>query len=301
MPRIPEPELQRLKDEVSVQRLVESSGVELKKAGRDWLGRCPFHQPDTEPSLVVTPGKNLWHCFGCQIGGGPIDWVMKSRGVSFRHAVELLKADLGAQAGGGASSSAAGGSSAAAAADGAAPPAPAKRSTVRLLPAPVALDADDRTLLNQAIDYYHQRLKESPAALDYSTAPDFVLPTVTVTGGQGNGFSGAGRFLYDWQDELAAVGSASQKLGQWMDDHPALGWGLMAVQAATTPLLFAGQQALEHSPIGERINTLTGAVFEAASDYVDSEGAIGDKGKAALMTIGGISALSLAVGGLGML
>ena len=162
MPRIPEPELQRLKDEVSVQRLVESSGVELKKAGKDWLGRCPFHQPDTEPSLVVTPAKNLWHCFGCQIGGGPIDWVMKSRGVSFRHAVELLKADAGA----GASSSAAGSSAAGSSAAGSSA-APAKRSTVRALPAPVALDADDRTLLNQAIDYYHQRLKESPAALDY--------------------------------------------------------------------------------------------------------------------------------------
>jgi DNA primase len=66
--------------------------VALKKAGKDWLGRCPFHD-DAEASLVVTPGKNLWHCFGCQIGGGPIDWVIKSRGVSFRHAVELLKAD----------------------------------------------------------------------------------------------------------------------------------------------------------------------------------------------------------------
>ena len=167
MPRIPEPELQRLKDEASVQRLVEASGVELKKAGKDWLGRCPFHQPDTEPSLVVTPGKNLWHCFGCQIGGGPIDWVMKSRGVSFRHAVELLKAEVGASAGMGASSSAAGSSAAAAVAEGATPPAPVARSTVHTLAAPVALDADDRTLLNQAIDYYHQRLKESPAALDY--------------------------------------------------------------------------------------------------------------------------------------
>jgi len=165
MARIPETELQRLKDEVSVQRLVEAAGVELKKAGKDWLGRCPFHQPDTEPSLVVTPAKNLWHCFGCQIGGGPIDWVMKSRGVSFRHAVEVLKAELGV--GVGASSSAAGSSAAAAAADAATSAALVKRSTVPTLPTPVALDADDRTLLNQAIDYYHQRLKESPAALDY--------------------------------------------------------------------------------------------------------------------------------------
>jgi DNA primase len=90
MARIPEAEIERLKNEVSVERLVEASGIELKKAGKDLLGRCPFHEDDTA-SLVVTPAKNLWHCFGCGIGGGPIDWVIKSRGVSFRHAVELLK------------------------------------------------------------------------------------------------------------------------------------------------------------------------------------------------------------------
>ncbi|MCK6432449.1 MAG: hypothetical protein HUU30_13155 [Burkholderiaceae bacterium] len=150
MPRIPEAEVERLKEEVSVQRLVEAAGVELKKAGKDWLGRCPFHD-DREASLVVTPAKNLWHCFGCQIGGGPIDWVIKSRGVSFRHAVELLKDDAGLAA--------------CAAVDG-----EVKRSKVRTLPSPVAFDADDQALVNQTIDYYHQRLKESPEALAYLQA-----------------------------------------------------------------------------------------------------------------------------------
>ena len=73
-----------------MQRLVEASGVALKKGGKDWLGRCPFHEDDTA-SLVASPGKNLWHCFGCGAAGGPIDWVMKTPGVSFRHAVELLR------------------------------------------------------------------------------------------------------------------------------------------------------------------------------------------------------------------
>src|SRR5881397_278752 len=90
MPRIPQAEIERLKSEVYVERLVESAGVELKKAGKDLLGCCPFHD-DREASLVVTPEKNLWHCFSCQIGGGPLDWVMKKNGVSFRHAVELLR------------------------------------------------------------------------------------------------------------------------------------------------------------------------------------------------------------------
>jgi DNA primase len=72
--------------------LVASAGIELKKVEKDRIGRCPFHA-DEKASLVVTPQKNLWHCFGCGVGGGPIDWLMKKQGVSFRHAVELLKAD----------------------------------------------------------------------------------------------------------------------------------------------------------------------------------------------------------------
>lgn len=146
MARIPEAEIERLKNEVSVERLVEASGIELRKAGKDWLGRCPFHEDDTA-SLVVTPAKNLWHCFGCGVGGGPIDWTMKRQGVSFRHAVELLKADPSLAA-----VPAAGG---------------VKHSTVRKLAAPVAMDADDRTLLGQVIDYYAATLKQSPEALAY--------------------------------------------------------------------------------------------------------------------------------------
>lgn len=145
MARIPESEIERLKEAVSVERLVEASGVALKRAGKDLLGRCPFHE-DAEASLVVTPGKNLWHCFGCQIGGGPIDWVMKSQGVSFRHAVELLRNDSPLAA------------------------SVVKASTVRKLPAPVAYDADDERLLVQVVDYYHETLKNSPEALDYLKA-----------------------------------------------------------------------------------------------------------------------------------
>ncbi|MBN8487535.1 MAG: toprim domain-containing protein [Burkholderiales bacterium] len=158
MPRIPDTEIERLKNEVSVERLVEASGVELKKAGKDMLGRCPFHD-DAEASLVVTAAKNLWHCFGCQIGGGPIDWVIKSRGVSFRHAVELLKADPSLAAG----------------------QAGTKRTTVRSLPPPVAFDADDRALVNQTIDYYHQRLQATSEAVAYLKARGLAHPELVAT------------------------------------------------------------------------------------------------------------------------
>ena len=148
MARIPEAEIERLKEAVPVARLVEASGIELKKGGKDLLGRCPFHE-DATASLVVTPAKNLWHCFGCGVGGGPIDWVMKRQGVSFRHAVELLRADMGSGAG---------------LAELGTPQTPRSRAK---LAAPVALDAGEQELLDQVIGYYHETLLASPEALAY--------------------------------------------------------------------------------------------------------------------------------------
>ena len=161
MARIPEAEIERLKTEIAVERLVEASGIALRKSGKDQIGKCPFHD-DAEPSLVVTASKNLWHCFGCQTGGGPIDWVMKMQGVSLRHAVELLREGIPATPGA-VSSLAAG-------------VAPVKRSTVRALPAPVAADADDRALLTQVTGYYHETLKQSPEALAYLQARGLTHP-----------------------------------------------------------------------------------------------------------------------------
>ena len=63
MARIPDQVVERLKMEVSVQRLAEARGVQLTKHGADLHGRCPFHD-DRTPSLVITPAKNLWHCLG---------------------------------------------------------------------------------------------------------------------------------------------------------------------------------------------------------------------------------------------
>ncbi len=75
--QIPEQDIERLKQEVSIKSLVESRGVGLKKHGADWIGLCFFHQ-DKNPSLLVSPQKGLWHCLGaCRTGGSVIDWVMK--------------------------------------------------------------------------------------------------------------------------------------------------------------------------------------------------------------------------------
>jgi DNA primase len=138
MARIAAAELDRLKASVSMAELVSSDGVALSRSGADLAGLCPFHD-DREPSLKVTPAKNLWHCFGCGAGGGPVDWVMKRRGVSFRHAVELLRESTGQNP--------------AASLAAASPPAPSR------LASPVSLDEDDAAVLNRVIDYYHACLK----------------------------------------------------------------------------------------------------------------------------------------------
>ncbi|MES9990720.1 MAG: CHC2 zinc finger domain-containing protein [Candidatus Thiodiazotropha sp.] len=147
MARIPDDQLERLKKEVSLQRLVEGMGIALKRHGSDLIGLCPFHD-DKEPSLVISPEKNLWHCLGaCQTGGSVIDWVMKAEGVSFRHAVELLLADYAPSL--------------------VADAAPAKSTRVRKLPTPLSDQVEDQTLLRQVVDYYHETLKNDAEGLVY--------------------------------------------------------------------------------------------------------------------------------------
>ncbi|MCL8312818.1 CHC2 zinc finger domain-containing protein [Leptospira interrogans] len=87
----PRPTLDELKRMVDLVALVKSYGIELKGHGKNFVGRCPFHE-DKTPSFVVTPGKNLWHCMGaCQTGGSAIDFVMKKEGVRIRDAILRLR------------------------------------------------------------------------------------------------------------------------------------------------------------------------------------------------------------------
>jgi DNA primase len=168
MARLVDDELERLKQEVSLQDLVESYGVELKKKGKDLIGLCPFH-PDKNPSLVVTPDKNLWHCLGaCQEGGSVIDWVMKSEGVSFRHAVEILKeregiGGSGGNGGNGGNGNGRNGKSVTMVV----PPKPVKQSTVLKLDSPFENLVENQALLNRVSDFYHETLKEHTEGMDY--------------------------------------------------------------------------------------------------------------------------------------
>lgn len=140
MARFDDAEIDRLKRETDLAALIRSRGVELTggNAG-NLVGRCPFHD-DEKPSLVVTPGKGLWRCMSptCGATGNAIQFLMRKDGLSFRHAVEVLRAPSAAAF-------------------------TTRPKTVPKLPPPVALDADDRTLLRQVVDYYAERLRDETA------------------------------------------------------------------------------------------------------------------------------------------
>ena len=93
MARIPDGELERLKRDTDLAALVRAHGVELKRRGKDLVGLCPFHD-EKQGSFVVSPGKNLFHCLGCDAAGSVVDFVMLTRGVTFRQAVDHLRGEL---------------------------------------------------------------------------------------------------------------------------------------------------------------------------------------------------------------
>ncbi|MBD2822381.1 toprim domain-containing protein [Xenorhabdus sp. 42] len=139
MARIPDAELQHLKAAVSLVAVIEQQGRKLTPRGKDMIVLCPFHQEKT-PSMVITPSKNLYHCFGCDAGGSVLDWVMKTEGLSLRYAVERLRAVLGSN--------------------------PAVEPLVGA--SELIHDAvGQQALLSRVVEFYHQTLLNAPEAHQY--------------------------------------------------------------------------------------------------------------------------------------
>ena len=144
MPYVPPDVKERIKREVSIQRLAEARGIKLTRSGKELIGLCPFHD-DRNPSLNIDPAKNVWHCKGaCGEGGDVILWVMRTEGVSFHHALELLRNDYAPSAG-----------------------PVMKQRTVPKLPPLIDATADDKKLLGTVVHYYNETLKLSPEAQRY--------------------------------------------------------------------------------------------------------------------------------------
>jgi DNA primase len=70
-------------------QVVQSYGVELRRAGKELVGLCPFHD-DRHPSFSVNPDKEKWHCFGCQAGGDVVTFVMRMENIDYKSALKML-------------------------------------------------------------------------------------------------------------------------------------------------------------------------------------------------------------------
>ena len=81
-------EIQKIIDATDIVKLV-SNYIKLEKNGKNYKGLCPFHTEDT-PSFVVSPEKNLAHCFGCGGGGSPVKFLEQIENISFMEALEKL-------------------------------------------------------------------------------------------------------------------------------------------------------------------------------------------------------------------
>ncbi|MDU4670767.1 MAG: DNA primase [Finegoldia magna] len=90
---IPQDKIDEIK---SVADIVSVIGdyVELKRAGSNYVGLCPFHNEKT-PSFSVSPSKGIFHCFGCGVGGDVISFIMQKEGLSYPEAIKFLADKLG--------------------------------------------------------------------------------------------------------------------------------------------------------------------------------------------------------------
>ncbi len=93
--RIPDSFIETLNDRMNIVDVI-GTRVSLKKSGREYHGRCPFHD-DSSPSFSVNPDKQVYHCFGCGASGGLISFIMEYDNMDFVSAIESLASLAGLQ------------------------------------------------------------------------------------------------------------------------------------------------------------------------------------------------------------
>ena len=90
---IPDDKVNEVRERASILEVV-SDYVSLRKSGANFQGLCPFHGEKT-PSFNVNPGRGIFHCFGCGVGGNAFSFIMKIEGLSFPEAVKFLAKRVG--------------------------------------------------------------------------------------------------------------------------------------------------------------------------------------------------------------
>jgi DNA primase len=91
--RIPQTFLDDLLDRVDIVEVIDRR-VKLKKTGKNYSARCPFHE-ERSPSFSVNPDKQFYYCFGCGAGGNALTFVMEYENLEFPQAVENLASSAG--------------------------------------------------------------------------------------------------------------------------------------------------------------------------------------------------------------
>ena len=167
MARLPEEQIERIKQDISLLRLVESQGYALSKQGKDYAVSCPFHEEKT-PSCIISPKSNLYHCFGCGAAGSVIDWVMHSQGLKFREAAvwlsnECLPFEIEAKP------------------EIKKEPEPSPLAANLVADLSINSEEDDQALLHRVINFYHETLKQNQEALDYLEARGLNHPELINT------------------------------------------------------------------------------------------------------------------------
>ncbi|MGH8687420.1 MAG: DNA primase [Burkholderiales bacterium] len=115
--------------------------VQLKKAGANYAGLCPFHNEKT-PSFTVSPAKQFYHCFGCQKHGNAIGFLLDYGGLGYVDAVKELAASVGM-------------------------PMPEWQPRTPDEAKRIERETDLAALMQKAMEFYRTQLKKAPRAVDY--------------------------------------------------------------------------------------------------------------------------------------
>src|SRR5262245_10172358 len=81
---------EQIKEKIDIVEFIQAAGVQLRKAGRNYTGFCPFHSNTRTPAFTVFPDTQSYHCFGCKASGTVFDFVMQREGLDFHDTLEQL-------------------------------------------------------------------------------------------------------------------------------------------------------------------------------------------------------------------
>ena len=139
-------QIDKIKRELKIRDLAQEQGLQLARKNGQFVTRCLWHD-DKTPSLFIHPTKNLFNCFGCDAGGDSIQWLMKSFKMDFARAIEYILNRY---------------------------PHLKEEETETVSPektksetCPLTMDCSDQKFIQQAIEFYHQRLLNDYSAQDY--------------------------------------------------------------------------------------------------------------------------------------